>query len=67
MDEGNTSGDYVIMDNDKLVSKNYLTIIHNTNNDRVYYKFYAKLVQSIDSPIVRSNWIFKQINYFLKL
>ena len=52
--EGNTiNGNYVIMDNDKLVGKNCLTFLHNTEHGRVRYKFYNKFVQSIESPSVR--------------
>ena len=53
MEGSNTSGDYVIMDNDKLVGKNCLTFIHNTENGVVRYKFYNKFIQSIESPSVR--------------
>ena len=53
MEGSNNYGDYRIMDNDKLVGKNCLTIIHNTEHGRVRYKFYNKFVQSIESPSVR--------------
>lgn len=38
------------MVNDKLVGKNRLTLIHNTEHDRVRYKFHNKFTQSIESP-----------------
>ena len=53
MEGSNNDGDYVIMDNDKLVGKNCLTFIHNTEHGKVRYKFYNKFVQSIESPSVR--------------
>ncbi|KAK8838418.1 hypothetical protein M9Y10_033047 [Tritrichomonas musculus] len=53
MEGYNDTGDYIIMDNDKLVGKNCLTFIHNTEHGRVRYKFYNKFVQSIESPSVR--------------
>ena len=41
------------MENDKLVGKNCLTFIHNTEHGTVRYKFYNKFIQSIESPSVR--------------
>lgn len=38
------------MVNDKLVGKNCLTLIHNTEHDRVRYKFHNKFIQSIEIP-----------------
>ena len=53
MEGYNTTGDYIIMDNNKLVGKNCLTFLHNTEHGRVRYKFYNKFIQSIESPSVR--------------
>jgi hypothetical protein len=44
-----------ILDNDKLVSRNCLTFIRETDNGTVRYKFYNKFVQSMESPSVRRN------------
>lgn len=37
-EEFNNIGDFVIMDNDKLVGKNYLTFIYNIEYGEVRYK-----------------------------
>lgn len=46
-------GDYIIMDNDKLVGNNCITFIYNTEKGRVKYKFYNKCQ--------RQDWIFNNI------
>lgn len=53
MEDSHNAGDYVIINNDKLVSKNCLTFNHNTEHCRVIYQFYNKFLQSIESPSVR--------------
>ncbi|KAK8853912.1 hypothetical protein M9Y10_016458 [Tritrichomonas musculus] len=53
MEGTNTDGNYVIMDNNKIIGKNCLTLINNTNHGRVQLKFYNKFAQSIKSPSVR--------------
>ena len=47
MEGSNNDGDYVIMDNDKLVGKNCLTFIHNTELSNVLIKFIDSMVYFI--------------------
>jgi hypothetical protein len=42
-----------IMDNNKMVGRNCLTFLRNTENGTVRYKVYNKFVQSAESPSVR--------------
>ena len=52
--EGNNNdGDYIIIDNDKVIRKNCLKFVLNTDCGRVLYKFYNKFVQSIENLSVR--------------
>lgn len=39
MEGSNNDGDFIIIDNDKLVDKNCITFIHNIEKGRVKYKF----------------------------
>lgn len=53
MEDSNNDGDYIILNNDKLVGKSCLTFNHKTEHCRIRYKFYNKFLQSIESPSVR--------------
>lgn len=53
MEGSNNDEDYAIIDNDKLVGKNCLILIHNIEHGRVRYKFNNTFIQSIESPSVK--------------
>ena len=53
MQESYDLATHTISDNDFKISRNCLTFIEHTKNGDIRYKFYNKIVQSLESPSVR--------------